>query len=152
MPGGRPKSDAKTRFMSKVQKMPNGCLEWQSVIHRDGYGKFYNEGRQSSAHRVSYELFVDPIPNGKWVLHKCDNRKCVEPAHLFLGDMILNIRDMDQKGRRGTKSALTEMQANAIRALLLTGRSQQSIADEFGVHQTAVSRIKRLKTIRFRKD
>jgi hypothetical protein len=152
MPGGRPKSDVKARFLAKVKRMPSGCLEWQSVLHRDGYGKFYNDGRQIQAHRISYQLFVGPIPKGKWVLHKCDNRKCVEPTHLFLGDMILNIRDMDQKGRRGSKSVLTESQAEAIKKLLLAGRTQQSIADEFGIHQTAVSRIKRLKTFRFRKE
>jgi len=92
----RPKSDPIKRFLDKVQKMNTGCHEWTSTLNRGGYGKFYYEKKQDVAHRVAYELFVGSA-KGRWVLHKCDNRKCVNPDHLFLGNNLDNIQDMDSK-------------------------------------------------------
>lgn len=139
----RPKSDPKKRFLEKVRQMENGCHEWQAVLHRDGYGKFYYNGKQVQAHRVAYDLFVGDIQD-KWVLHKCDNRKCVNPSHLFLGTCKDNIQG------RGTKAKLTEDQVNKVNELLAQRYSQQEIADMFGVHQTLVSRIKRKATTHFK--
>jgi hypothetical protein len=137
----RPKSDPTQRFLSKVKQMQSGCHEWQSTLHRDGYGKFYYEGKQMQAHRVAYELF-NSNTNGLWVLHKCDNRKCVNPEHLFLGTSQDNISDMDAKNRRGTRTKLTEAQANEIRKMLDERYSQEYIASKFGIDQTTVSRVK----------
>lgn len=137
----RPKSDPKQRFLSKVKQMQNGCHEWQSTLHRDGYGKFYHDGKQAQAHRVAYELFNGDT-NGLWVLHKCDNRKCVNPEHLFLGTCQDNISDMDAKNRRGTKSKITKAQADEIGELLNQRYSQQEIAKRYGVFQTTISRVK----------
>lgn len=152
MPGGRPPVDEKERFVSKVEKMQSGCHEWRAVLHRDGYGKFYFRGRQAQAHRVAYTLFVGEIPSGRWILHRCDNRLCVNPEHLFLGDADLNVHDMDVKNRRGTKSALTERDAEVIVSLLAAGVSQQKVADAFGVDQTTISRVKLGKTKLFLKE
>lgn len=145
----RPKSDPVKRFLAKVVQMDSGCHEWQSTLHRDGYGKFYYEGKQAQAHRVAYELFVGTT-GGKWVLHKCDNRKCVNPDHLFLGDAIDNIADMDKKGRRGTLSKFTYLDVEEIKKLLSERYSQQSIADKYGVVQTTISKIKLGKTKLFK--
>ena len=148
----RPKGDVKKRFLDKVNVSQSGCHEWISVLHRDGYGKFYFDGKQVASHIVSYKLFVGEVPKGMWVLHKCDNRKCVNPEHLFLGDSIANIKDMDKKGRRGTRSNLTESQVDEIKKLLSKRVTQQEIANIFGVHQTTISKIKLGKTTIFRKD
>lgn len=104
------------------------------------------------SHRAGYTLLVGEIPAGRWVLHRCDNRLCVNPAHLFLGDAIANIRDMDEKGRRGIKSRLTEMDVDRIKHLLSTGVSQQQVGDAFGICQSAVSKIKLGKSTRFLKE
>lgn len=138
----RPRSDVKERFLSKVQVVESGCHEWTNVLNRGGYGKFHFEGKQEPAHRVAYILFKGEIPQGRWVLHKCDNRKCVNPEHLFLGDCKDNIEDMDKKGRRGTKSKLTYAQVEEINQLLDARFSQQYVAEMFGVDQTTISKIR----------
>ncbi len=150
MPGGRPPQDERKRFLEKVRVMPSGCHEWQSTQHRDGYGKFYFRGRQVQAHRAAFILFKGELPKDGWVLHTCDNRKCVNPDHLFLGDAPANIRDMDEKQRRGTRCQLTELDVQRIRLLLDAGVSQQKIADAFGVHQGTISRVKLGKTTLFK--
>ena len=84
------------------------------------------------------------------MLHTCDNRKCVNPNHLFIGDSKANIEDMDRKQRRGTKSKLTYSDVEKIKGLLEVRSSQAYIAKEFGVDQTTISRIKRGKTTLFK--
>lgn len=156
----RPRSDVKQRFLSKVKIVNNGCHEWQSTIKKDGYGSFYFDGKQVQAHRVAFQIFIGIIPDGKWVLHKCDNRKCVNTDHLFLGDCQMNISDMDNKGRRGTVSQLTLAQVEEIKRLLSEGEiiparwkakySQRKIAEMYGIDQTTISRIKLGKTTLFK--
>ena len=150
MPGGRPRSDEKQRFLAKVKKVESGCHEWQAGQARGGYGKFVRWPKTETAHRVAYELFVQPIPQGKWVLHRCDNRLCVNPDHLFLGDSEANIKDMDQKKRRGTKSQLTYANVEEIKQMLKDRHTQQAIAEKFNVNQTTISRIKLGKTMLFK--
>lgn len=149
MSGGRPKSDEKERFLAKVKTVESGCIEWQGTKNRGGYGKFYFRGKQDVAHRVSYKLFIEPISKGMWVLHRCDNRKCVNVDHLFLGNCKDNILDMDTKGRRGTKSKLTCTDVENIKKLIAERYSQQKIAEMFNINQTSVSRIKLNKTTLF---
>lgn len=145
----RPKSDVFVRFQKKVRIMDTGCHEWQATLDRGGYGKFYFEGEQLGAHRVAYRLFVGDITERN-VLHSCDNRKCVNPKHLFLGTLQDNIKDMDTKGRRGTRSRLTYADVGEIRKLLDLRYSQEEIAARFGVDQTTISKIKLGKTTLFR--
>ena len=90
------------RFWSKVEKSA-GCWLWTASKRNKGYGAFCYEahGRkiQGRAHRFSWELHNGDIPDGLFVLHKCDIPACVNPDHLFLGTNDDNIRDMIQKGR-----------------------------------------------------
>jgi len=125
------------------------CWEWTGELRGFGYGCIWiSSTEREMAHRVSWRLFVGPIPEGKRILHKCDNRKCVRPSHLFEGTQLDNMRDKFAKGRanmlRGEdqpNSKLSEKEVLEIRALAANGMTQQAIADKFGVIQQCVQLI-----------
>lgn len=86
------------RFWDKVNKKGD-CWNWTASFRKAGYGAFKYKGKVISAHRMSFIIKHEYIPAGKWVLHRCDNRKCVNPAHLFLGNASDNMQDCANKNR-----------------------------------------------------
>lgn len=84
-----------------------GCWNWIKSRGSHGYGDFRRDGHKL-AHRWSYATFVGSIPDGAWVLHRCDNHRCVNPEHLFLGNATDNNQDMVGKGRHYSKGKTFE--------------------------------------------
>lgn len=121
------------------------CWNWQKVCNYWGYGLFRKCGKLLRAHRASYAAYKGPIPPGAFVLHKCDNPRCCNPDHLFLGDAKSNAEDMIAKGRqvRGEKrsqSKLTEAKVREI-WLLRDLYTQEEIGQMFGVHRCTINNI-----------
>lgn len=93
-----------TRLISGTERR-GACLEWTKAHDVDGYGLLRISGLMERAHRVSFSLFIGDIEAGKSVCHSCDNPRCIEPEHLFLGTALDNQRDKVKKGRQARGSA-----------------------------------------------
>jgi hypothetical protein len=129
------------RLFSHVIKTES-CWLFTASCNRKGYGQLTRYGKGTIlAHRISWEIHNGPIPKGMVVLHKCDNPKCVNPAHLSLGTNAENSRDMVNKGRSHKRYKLSEADISAIITLLADGRRQKEIAALFGISQGMVSFI-----------
>jgi hypothetical protein len=88
------------RFWEKVDKKGSEeCWEWKAGISGSGYGTFWLDGKSFRTNRVSYELFYGKIPPDMFICHHCDNPKCVNPTHLFLGTNSDNMMDAVKKGK-----------------------------------------------------
>jgi len=90
----------KERLLNKMKiNSETGCWEYTGYIAKVGYGRISFKGKQQWVHRVAYTVFIGLIPTGLLVCHKCDNRKCINPHHLFTGTHQDNMDDMIRKGR-----------------------------------------------------
>jgi hypothetical protein len=142
------------RLKQKVEIDPRtACWNWTASLRPTGYGQMRFLGTTELAHRVSWVLFRGPIPKAENrygtmnVLHHCDNPKCVNPEHLFIGDQADNANDAVSKkrwGKRGCKgeshgkSVLTEKDVKAIRDSTL---STTQLAREYGVSKSNIQHV-----------
>jgi hypothetical protein len=162
---GRPRGSGvvplAVRFFSKVSPEPNtGCWLWSGAVDLFGYGRIHvrSPGQVNAAavptHRVAWEIKNGPIPSGLFVLHRCDNPPCVNPAHLFLGTAADNLADMDAKGRRvvpdtrgerNSNARLTARQAAEIRAACEAGPRgvRRALAVKYRVSRGTIDHIAR---------
>ena len=135
------------RFNEKVDRSggPGSCWEWTAGKNEHGYGRIYDQCTRY-AHHIAWELFRGPIPAGNQVLHRCDNRGCVRPDHLFLGTNADNQRDKKEKGRaaKGTdngRAKLNPTKVRKIRRLIAEGNTKMGVAREFEVDTKAIYKI-----------
>lgn len=141
------------------RRSPDECWEWQGYISPSGYGYLTHRQRSVRAHRMSYTIHKGPIPSGLVICHHCDNRKCVNPSHLYAGTAADNNRDMMERGRwrdgdgKGAsgeangKSKLTDAAVREIIPQLLAGRRNgAAIGRKYGVSKVTVGDIRNRRT------
>lgn len=138
------------RFLSKIDVgKEDDCWEYKGAINSTGRGAFSIGRKNIKAHRFAYEIEYGEIPPGMCVCHHCDNGKCCNPKHLFLGTIKDNVADMISKGRKkilygenDPKSKLKEKEVLEIVRLYKTGKvSQFKLADMFRVNRTTIEGI-----------
>lgn len=147
------------RFFSYVEKT-DGCWNWIGAIGSSGYGTFKMDGKSVSVHRFSFQMSAGAIPSGLQVCHHCDNRTCVNPAHLFLGSAKENRADAIQKNRiptgaghwtskkpdmvaRGAAAGSSKLKDPDIQKirLLSKAKSLTDIAEQFGVTASTIGKV-----------
>jgi hypothetical protein len=147
-----PGSDMKRILERSLVDEDTGCWNWTGPTKGFGYG-FLTSGSRSdgtrkteSTHRYSFRMAKGDIPEGACVLHRCDNPKCVNPDHLYIGDRKRNVRDMIERGRRASSkgemnnnSVLTEHDISMIRSeRAINHTPYRKLAKKYGVksHKT----------------
>lgn len=170
-----PVTDPLVRLTEKTVVRENGCWEWTGLVEKDGYGRMWvgsrtdGSRRPARVNRISYELNCGPVGD-MHVCHRCDNRLCIRPEHLFLGSHADNMADMVSKHRsasgerhgrstkpwrtaRGERNGMrrhtNEQIAEAVSKCAYT--VQARVAEEYGVHVGTIERWLRESRVSIRK-
>ena len=139
------------RFADKVTPHKSGCHHWTGSTMPNGYGQIHVRGQTAYAHRVAWELVNGQIPEGAFVLHACDNRHCVNPAHLRLGTFQDNMDDMTDKLRHahGPRNGHAKLTVDQVRLIRFMGGTHDEIAANFGISRASVSLIRAGRTWKY---
>ena len=143
----RLKSEEMTEFWQRVKRgPPNSCWEWQGGVNGDGYGYF----KQHRAHRLAFSFAAQRQPINL-VLHRCNNRLCCNPRHLYDGTHKDNMADMSRAGRhdgpnrRGERHPCARLTRRDVALIRESGDAGVILAKKFGVSQATISQIRNRK-------
>lgn len=143
------------RFFSKISiKSGDECWNWNSTLTHQGYGHFTLNGKKVMAHRLVYFIFNGVLPlydeNGKeiFVLHRCDNRVCCNPSHLYIGTHQDNMRDRQERkgtvrGEQNGKSIFNNNQVYEIKELIARGFPNNKIASLYNTSRQTINAIRK---------
>ena len=146
------KRTAKERFDINTDKgsKKSDCWVWNGLKNKGGYGRMRIDNKDWTSHRYSWSIHFGEIPHGLLVCHKCDNRACVNPNHLFLGthsdnaiDMVSKGRNRDDKGSKHPMAKLNEKQVIDIRSKIDSGIMQKDLAEFYCISRGVISQIHR---------
>jgi hypothetical protein len=132
------------------------CWEWQGSRDRKGYGRVWRPDRLTTAHRHAWTLEHGEVPATLFVLHRCDNRRCVRPDHLFLGTNSDNMIDMvvkgraDNRGERNNNARLTDEEIAEIRTRYRPQVNGTLLAREYGVSLSTIMNVIAASSGRYR--
>lgn len=131
---------------NRIKVLENGCWEWQ-LSKFAGYGRTIRNGKTWPAHAYSYTVFVSSIPDGKQINHKCHNRSCVNPEHLYAGTQKENVQDMNEAGRRnqafGSRGGNSKLTEELVKQIFVHNGSVKNIAKQFKVSISLIYQIKK---------
>lgn len=141
----KPSDKARGRFKSRyIEREPDQCWNWTGALfQKTNYGQFFYDNKTVLAHRFAFLLKDPKFDQEQFVLHTCDNRWCVNPNHLYLGDHDKNMEDMTDrdrqaKGESNGDSVLKDEDVRDIFDLQSKGHSQRAIARLVGISQATV--------------
>lgn len=134
-------------FIKRLVNSSTGCWEWMGQLSSDGYGRMSFNRKLYLAHRMSAKLFLAfDLSSPLKVLHKCDNPRCVNPEHLFIGTVADNMKDKQRKGRqRGTRIGTAKLNEEKVVDIILSMRQgipNRDIASQYGVTIDCIYKIK----------
>jgi hypothetical protein len=134
------RKNLRKRFLEKVRKTQT-CWIWLGCKEKFGHGHIKVNRKVDRASRVSWQLFQGQIPVGVWVLHKCHNPPCVNPAHLYLGNLHDNARDRASRGSTQNRKKLTSTIVIRIRKEYAANPIYASVARKFNVSSLTVKNV-----------
>lgn len=129
-----------------TQDNTTNCLNWNLYVSKTiGYGTISHRNKLKLIHRISYLLFKGKIPKNMCVLHTCDNRKCINPDHLFIGTKGDNNRDRANKNRsiKGEKHPIAKLTDSLALEIYYSPLSSREAAKYYGISATLVKNIRR---------
>lgn len=140
------KEQIKNKYKKKLLdniKIIDDCWIWQKFKNNDGYGSIWVEDKIYRTHRLAYLLWIGEIPYNVCVCHKCDNRACINPDHLWIGSHIENMQDMVKKkrtlyGEQRPNNKIPICKRQEIVDKYLNGKTQTELAIEYNCHASAI--------------